>query len=141
MVNPDFDHERPNNSFSQAPFLCYDLSAQMVKPKKLDVFSVRDLRVRSGELLRDAEKGQLAIITKHGRPAILALPFDERLLQYGVARALALHVFEAGSITLARAAKLAEMSVEEFVELIGEAGIDAVSYPSEELNAEIEAVG
>ncbi len=134
-------HERRKNRLSQAPLLCYDLSAQMAKPKILDVFSVRDLRVRSGELLRDAEKGQLAIITKHGRPAILALPFDERLLQHGVARALALHLFEAGGITLARAAKLAEMSVEEFVELIGEAGIDAVSYPPEELDAEVEAVG
>jgi antitoxin (DNA-binding transcriptional repressor) of toxin-antitoxin stability system len=38
----------------------------------LDVFSVRDLRTRSGDLLRDAELGQLALITKHGRPAILA---------------------------------------------------------------------
>ena len=114
---------------------------KMSKPKDLDVFSVRDLRVRSGELLRDAENGRLAIITKHGRPAILALPFDERLLRHGVARALALHLFEAGRVTLARAAKLAEMSVEDFVELVGEAGIDAVSYTPEELEAEIESVG
>lgn len=115
------------------------MSAQMGKVRELDVFSVRDLRLRSGELLRDAEEGRLAVITKHGRPAILALPFDERLLKHGVARALALHLFEAGRVTLARAAKLAEMSVEEFVEIVGEAGIDAVSYPQEELQAEVEA--
>lgn len=121
--------------------MCYDPSAQMSKIKELDVFSVRDLRIRSGDLLRDAEEGRLAIITKHGRPAILALPFDERLLQHGVARALALHLFEAGQVTLVRAAKLAEMSVEEFVELLGAAGIDAVSYPPEELEAEVEAAG
>jgi prevent-host-death family protein len=108
----------------------------MAKLKNLDVFSVRDLRLRSGELLRDAEQGRMAVITKHGRPAILALPFDERLLQHGVARALALHLFEAGRMTLARAAKLAEMPVEEFVGLVGAAGIDAVSYPPEELEAE-----
>ena len=42
-------------------------------------------------------------------------------------------------MTLARAAKLAGMSVEEFVEIVGEAGIDAVSYPQEELQAEVEA--
>jgi hypothetical protein len=35
----------------------------------LDVFTVRDLRQRSGDLLRDAEQGRLALITKHGRPA------------------------------------------------------------------------
>jgi prevent-host-death family protein len=45
-----------------------------------DVFTVRDLRLRTGDLLRDAEEGKLSIITKHGRPAILAIPFGERLL-------------------------------------------------------------
>ena len=59
----------------------------------VDVFSVRDLRQRSGDLLRDAENGQVAVITKHGRPAILAVPFDARLLELGVHRALALHLF------------------------------------------------
>ena len=113
----------------------------MSKLKDLDVFSVRDLRVRSGELLRDAEQGRMAIITKHGRPAILALPFDERLLQHGVARALALHLFESGRVTLARAAKLAETSVEEFVALLGAAGVDAVSYSPDELEEEVEAAG
>ena len=83
----------------------------------------------------------MAVITKHGRPAILALPFDERLLKHGVARALALHLFEAGRVTLAQAAKLAEMSVEEFVQLLGTAGVDAVSYPPAELEAEVEAAG
>lgn len=117
------------------------MSAQMDRVKELDVFSVRDLRLRSGELLRDAEQGRLAVITKHGRPAILALPFDERLLKHGVARALALHLFEAGRVTLVRAAKLAEIPVEEFVELLGAAGVDAVSYPPEELEAEVEAAG
>ena len=55
---------------------------------KLDVFSARDLRQRSGELLREAEEGRLSLITKHGRPAILALPFDERLLQHGETEAV-----------------------------------------------------
>ncbi len=47
----------------------------------VDVFSARDLRQRSGELLKDAENGQLALITKHGRPAILAVPFDDPIEQ------------------------------------------------------------
>jgi prevent-host-death family protein len=113
----------------------------MAKLKDLEVFSVRDLRVRSGELLRDAERGRMAVITKHGRPAILALPFDERLLRHGVARALALHLFEAGRVTIARAAKLAEMSVEEFLGLLAAASVDAVSYPPGELETEVEADG
>jgi predicted HTH domain antitoxin len=109
--------------------------------KRIDLFTARDLRLRAGELLRGAEEGRMALITKHGRPALLALPFDDRLLEYGVARALALQLFEAGHVTLARGARLADSSVEEFIELLGEAGIDAVDYSPEELEAEVEAAG
>ena len=104
----------------------------------VDVFSVRDLRQRSGELLKDAEDGRLALITKHGRPAILAVPFDERLLDLGVHRALALHLFEKRQLSLVQAAKVAAVSAEEFVILLGEAGIAAVDYPPEELDEEVD---
>ncbi len=105
----------------------------------VDVFSARDLRQRSGELLKDAENGQLALITKHGRPAILAVPFDERLLDLGVHRALALHLFENGQLTLVQAAKLAGVAAEEFVVLLGEVGVPAVDYPPQELDDEVGA--
>jgi prevent-host-death family protein len=103
-----------------------------------EVFSVRDLRNRASDLIRDAEKGRLAIITKHGRPAILAVPFDERLLSHGVHRALALHLFEAGHVTLVQAARLAGLAAELFIELLAQAGVPAVSYSSEELADELE---
>ncbi len=92
----------------------------------LNVFSARDVRRRSGELLRNAEHGRLALITKHGRPAILAVPFDERLLEVGTHRAMALRLFEQRLVTLAQAARLAAMTPEEFVVLLGAAGIPAV---------------
>jgi prevent-host-death family protein len=104
-----------------------------------DVFTVRDLRNRTGDLIRDAEEGRLSIITKHGRPAILAIPFDERLLAVGVHRSLAVHLFEAGRATLAQAAKLAELPVERFLEVLREAGVPAVSYPKDELAGEVES--
>ena len=103
------------------------------------VFSARDLRHRSGELFRDAEQGRLAVITKHGHPSILALPFNDRLLEFGVHRTLALHLFEKHHLSLARAAKLAATTPEEFVALLGEADIPAVDYPPEELDEELSA--
>ena len=106
----------------------------------LDVFSVRDLRTRSGDLLKDAERGQMALITKHGRPAILALPFDQRLLDEGVHRALALRLWEGRQLTLAQAARVAGLSLEGFVELLGSVGLAAVDYPAGELADELEAV-
>jgi len=105
----------------------------------VDVFTARDLRQRAGELLRNAESGRLAVITKHGRPAILAVPFDQRVLEHGVDCAVALHLFEAGQITLARASKLAGMAVEDFIGLLGETGIPTVGYSPEDVSEELEA--
>ncbi|MEA2080595.1 MAG: type II toxin-antitoxin system prevent-host-death family antitoxin [Pseudomonadota bacterium] len=106
--------------------------------ERLDVYTARDLRNRSGEILREAEAGHLSLITKHGRPAILAIPFNERLLDHGVHRAMALHLFEARQLTLDQAAKVAGMPQEEFIELLGKAGIAAVDYPVEELEKDLE---
>ncbi len=108
--------------------------------ENFNVFTARDLRNRSGDLLKDAEAGQLALITKHGKPAILAVPFDKWLLDKGVHRAMALHLFAAHLLTLAQSAKVADLSTEAFIELLGEVGIDAVDYPSEELDDELVVV-
>ena len=103
----------------------------------LNVFSARDVGRRSRELLRNAEHERLALITKHGRPEILAVPFDERLLALGVHRTMALRLFKQRLVTLVQGAKLAAMTAEEFVDLLGTAGISAVDYPPEELDDEV----
>ena len=104
----------------------------------LDVFTVRDLRERTGELIKDAEEGRLALVTKYGRPTLLTIPFDERLLAHGVHRALAIKLFEEGHVGLSAAAKIAGVSSEEFLDLLSQVGIDAVRYPAEELAKEAE---
>ena len=60
-------------------------------------------------------------------PRIVALP--------GLRNALRL--FEQRQITLVQAARLAAMPPEEFVALLGAAGIPAVDYPPEELDDEV----
>ena len=102
----------------------------------VDVFSVRDLRHRSGDLIREAEHGHLSLITKLGRPTTLAVPFDERLLELGVRRTLALRLFEQRHLTLVQAARLAAMKAVEFVALLGDAAVPAGDYPPDELAGE-----
>ena len=77
------------------------------------------------------------MITKHGRPTILAVPFDDRLLEVGVHRSLALHLFEQRQLTLAQAAKVADLTVEDFMDALGSAGVAAVDYPASELEDEL----
>jgi prevent-host-death family protein len=107
--------------------------------EQLDVFTVRELRQRTGDLLRNAEEGRLALITKHGRPAFLAVPFDERLLKHGVNKALALHLFQARHVTLSQAARISFLSIDDFLDLLSEFEIPAVDYPPEDLDEELEA--
>lgn len=105
--------------------------------QSIEVFSVRDLRLRSSELVREAEAGQVSIITKRGKPAVLALPFGSRLLNLGLDKDLALTLFERRLITLAKAAKLAGVTHDAFMDLVAEAGLVAVDYPPEELTDEL----
>lgn len=105
--------------------------------RDISVFSVRDLRLSSSELVREAEAGQVSIITKRGKPAVLALPFGSRLLEMGVDKDLALALFERRLITMAKAAKLAGVTQDVFMDLVAEGGLVAVDYPVEELADEL----
>jgi len=60
----------------------------------VDVFTAKDLRNRSNELLEGTAAGNIAVITKHGKPALLAIPFDSKLLNYGAHQAMAFNYFQ-----------------------------------------------
>jgi predicted HTH domain antitoxin len=52
---------------------------------------------------------------------------------------LALRLFEGGQLTLAQAAKVAGLSLDAFIDLLGSLGLAAVDYPPEELAGELDA--
>ncbi len=107
----------------------------------MDTFTVRDLRERTGELIRDAEQGKLSVITKHGQPVFVALPFDETLVRHGLKVSLAVRLFAEDVVSMAQAARIAGMPQEEFVLQLASAGVPVVRYPASELGAEMEALG
>ena len=104
-------------------------------------FNIRDLRQRTGELVRGAESGDLAVVTKHGHPVFVAVPMSERLLEAGVFEVLAVKLYADGVLSLSKAAKLASSPVERFLETLAASGVDAVSYPPEELDEELASFG
>jgi prevent-host-death family protein len=107
----------------------------------MECFTIRDLRERTGELVRNAEQGKLAVVAKHGHPLFVAVPLDEELLRAGVHVALAIKLFQDGTLSLGKAAKLAGLSYEAMVEQLASMGVPVVDYPPEELDAEVAAVG
>lgn len=107
----------------------------------MDTFTVRDLREHTGALIHDAEAGKLSLITKHGRPIFLAVPFNEALLDIGLLSAIAMNLYKEEALTLEKAAKLAGQSVEKFIEKMGKFGVPVVNYSSTDIDKEINDFG
>lgn len=101
-------------------------------------FSIRDLREKTGELSRTAEQGELSLVTRHGHPLFISVPFNERVVQHGVYLALAENLFKSGELSLGKAAKLANMSLAEFSEHVSRLGIPVVNYDPSELETELD---
>jgi predicted HTH domain antitoxin len=105
----------------------------------MHTFTIRELRERSGDLSREAEEGRLALVTRHGQPLFVSVPFTDDLLQMGVHTALAVSLFKTGDITSARASKLARMSLPQFLAHLSDQGIAVVDYDPGELAQELAA--
>ncbi len=103
----------------------------------MEAFTVRDLREHTGSLIQEAEAGNLSLITKHGRPIFLAVPFNETLLQSGLKFSVAAHLYKEGFLSLSKSAKLAGESLESFMEKIGFLGIEAVQYNPKDIQQEL----
>lgn len=104
----------------------------------MQAFSIRDLRERTGELSQEADKGNIALITKHGKPLFVSLPFTEDLLKNNINVVLAESLYRTGSISIGKAAKLAGQSIAEFSEYLSKLGVSVVDYPTKELDAELD---
>lgn len=103
----------------------------------MHAFTIRDLRDRTADIVRDAEAGHLSVVTRHGQPVFVAVPFDETLLEEGVRVSLAMKLVDADALTLRQGAKLAGMKLADFMAECSARGVAAVRYPPEELAQEL----
>lgn len=104
----------------------------------MKTFSIHDLREKTGDLVRAAESGEISLVTKYGQPIFLAIPFDESILKLGIKTALAVRLFENQTLSLGGAARIAGLSHEEFMQLLGDMAIPVIRYSAEELDDELE---
>lgn len=103
----------------------------------MHTFTIRDLRDHTADIVREAEAGKLSVVTRHGQPVFVAVPFDEILLQEGVRVSLAMKLFDGGAVTLRQGAKLAGMSLGEFMAECSARDVPVVRYPPQELEQEM----
>lgn len=117
--------------------LSFDSTFEIQQEAFMDIFTVRDLREHTGTLIHDAEKGKLSLITKRGRPVFLAVPFSKNLIELGLHLSLAIELFKKHYLPLEKSAKLADKSLEEFIEILGKLNIPVVNYSPKDLSKEL----
>src|SRR4051812_4183625 len=100
----------------------------------MDTFTVRDLREHTGALIHNAEAGKLSLITKHGQPVFLAVPFSEELLKLGLRPILAIKLYQENALSLGKAAKFAGLTQGAFIDRLG---IPVVNYSPDEIAKEL----
>ena len=103
----------------------------------MNTMGIRNIRENPGELTRLAEAGQITLITNHSTPVSVNIPFTQELLEQGVHVNMAAKLFEDGVLTLAAAAKIAQMPIETFLEKISILGVITVDYDEGELDEEL----
>jgi Uncharacterised protein family (UPF0175) len=91
--------------------------------KIVRTFSIRDLGDRSGELTREAELGNLSVVTKHRKPLLVTIPFTDEVMQHGARFGLALQLFKQNSVSLGKAAQIAQIPYADFLFRAGRLGV------------------
>lgn len=101
------------------------------------VFGIRELRERSKELGEVAKAGRLAVLTRYGTPLMIGVPITNFLLEKGVHTGLAVSLYESGVLTLAKAAQVANLGLEEFMTLISSLDISVADYEPGDIEKEM----
>lgn len=102
----------------------------------MEAFAIRDLREHTGELVRNAESGALSLVSKHGKPLFIAVPFSEKLLGAGVGVAYADRLVQSGELSVSAGAKIAGMPYARYLQHLGAIGYSMIDE-SADLAAEL----
>lgn len=106
----------------------------------MKTIGVRALRENPGLLSQCAAAGELLLVTNRSDPVSIALPFNDELLRAGVHVQLAIKLYEDGALTLLKAAHLAHMPAEQFLQALALLDIMTVHQSSDELHSDLEAL-
>lgn len=107
----------------------------------MGAISVEELARQPSRLISEAESGEVAVVTKDGRPLFFAVPYDERLAKEEVHVVVAIHLYEKGVASLGRAARIAGLPVSQFIDRLGALKIPIARYSPDELGRELAEFG
>lgn len=100
-----------------------------------------DLQRAPQQLLADARRGELTVVTTDGRPVMLAVPIADGAPMRSALVDLAAALYDREEITLGTAARIAGISYSEMVDELGRREIATIRTTPEELERELAAWG
>ena len=105
----------------------------------MQAFSVRQLKSNPSTVLRAAEADAMAVVTSHQEPTALVVALDRLGLPdtAAVRSGLALSLFQAGSLSVGSAARIAGMSLPRFLELLASLRIPVADASDADLDDEL----
>ena len=103
--------------------------------------NVRQLKNNPSEALRKAQKEMVVVMNGNHPSAVLVHLEDSGLLGMpGIRSALAAALFKDGSLSLARAAKLAATPLPEFMQHLSRSGIAVIQGSAKEVRKDVETL-
>ena len=101
-----------------------------------------ELQRQPGRLLENADRGEMAVVTRDGEPLLLAVPLGRNGLDRPDVRIeLAVRLFDHEQIGIGVAARIAGVSMAEMMDELGRRRIPTLRTTAAELERELAAFG
>lgn len=102
----------------------------------MQVIGIKELQTNPGKLTKALQEKDYLLITKHGQPLGLALPFENGIMEQGLMPWYAIKGFQSGDLSLGQLSKALSKSQHETIRLLGSLGIPVADYDfAEDLDA------
>lgn len=98
----------------------------------MQVIGIKELQTNPSKLTKAFSQNDYALITKHGQPLGLALPFSGSVMDQGLKPWYAIKGFQNGDLSLGQLARVLDKSKHETVRFLGLLGIPLADYDLEE---------
>lgn len=98
----------------------------------MQTVGIKALKTNPSVLSKAFDSQDTVLITRRGEPIGIAAPFDERLLDLGFTRWIAIRAFQAGDLSLGQVAKAFGKSKQEMLPLLSNLGIAVADYDLDE---------
>ena len=98
----------------------------------MQVIGIKELQANPCKLIKAFKKDDYALITKHGQPIGLALPFTSGVMDQGLKPWYAIKGFQSGDLSLGQLSRSLGKSQRETMKLLGFLGVAIADYDLEE---------